>query len=55
MIREFRIGCGQRADLLRMFLHVQVQAAFADSQLHESEKESALCGSRRTRSFPYAV
>ena len=39
VIREFRIGCGQRADLLRMFLHVQVQAAFADSQLHESEKE----------------
>ena len=26
-------------DLLRMFLHVQVQAAFADSQLHDSEKE----------------
>jgi len=39
VIREFRIGCGQRADLLRMFLHVQVQAAFADSQLHDSEKE----------------
>ena len=39
VIREFRIGCGQRADLLRMFLHVQVRAAFADSQLHESEKE----------------
>ena len=39
VIREFRIGCGQRADLLRMFLHVQVQAAFADSQLHESEKK----------------
>lgn len=39
VIREFRIGCGQRADLLRMFLHVQVQAAFADSQLHEGEKE----------------
>ena len=39
VIREFRIGCGQRADLLRMFLHVQVQAAFADAQLHDSEKE----------------
>ncbi|OOF67016.1 co-chaperone DjlA [Rodentibacter sp. Ppn85] len=39
VIREFRIGCGQRADLLRMFLHVQVQAAFSDSQLHEGEKE----------------
>ncbi|MCX2962271.1 co-chaperone DjlA [Rodentibacter caecimuris] len=39
VIREFRIGCGQRVDLLRMFLHVQVQAAFSDSQLHEGEKE----------------
>ena len=39
VIRDFRIGCAQRADLLRMFLHIQVQAAFADSQLHEGEKE----------------
>ena len=39
VIREFRIGCGQRADLLRMFLQVQVQAAFAVSELHENEKE----------------
>ncbi|OOF43251.1 molecular chaperone DjlA [Rodentibacter rarus] len=39
VIREFRIGCGQRTDLLRMFLHVQVQAAFLDAQLHEGEKE----------------
>ena len=39
VIREFCIGCGQRADLLRMFLQVQVQAAFADSELHENEKE----------------
>ena len=39
VIHEFRIGCGQRADLLRMFLQVQVQAAFADSELHENEKE----------------
>lgn len=38
-IREFRLGCGQRADLLRMFLHIQVQAAFSDDQLHDSEKE----------------
>ncbi|MGQ0285727.1 co-chaperone DjlA [Pasteurellaceae bacterium 22721_9_1] len=39
VIREFRIGCGQRADLLRMFLSVQVQAAFADDNLHGNEKE----------------
>ncbi len=39
VIREFRIGCGQRSDLLRMFLQVQVQAALADNQLHQNEKE----------------
>ncbi|WP_040976980.1 co-chaperone DjlA [Necropsobacter massiliensis] len=39
VIREFRLGCGQRADLLRMFLSVQVKAAFADDHLHENEKE----------------
>lgn len=39
VIREFRIGCAQRSDLLRMFLQVQVQAAFADSELHENEKD----------------
>ena len=39
VIREFRQGCGQRGDLLRMFLEIQVQAAFADAHLHENEKE----------------
>lgn len=39
VIREFRLGCGQRADLLRMFLHIQVQAAFADAHLHGNEQE----------------
>ncbi|PJG85759.1 co-chaperone DjlA [Conservatibacter flavescens] len=39
VIREFRQGCGQRSDLLRMFLEIQVQAAFADAHLHENEKE----------------
>lgn len=39
VIREFRTGCGQRADLLRMFLSVQIQAAFADGELHANEQE----------------
>ncbi|MDO4431508.1 MAG: co-chaperone DjlA [Lonepinella koalarum] len=39
VIREFRLGCGQRNDLLRMFLSVQVQAAFSDDHLHQNEKE----------------
>lgn len=42
MIREFRLGCGQRADLLRMFLHIQIQAAFADTHLHENEKRRVI-------------
>ena len=39
VIREFRLGCGQRADLLRAFLSVQIQAAFTDDHLHDNEKE----------------
>lgn len=39
VIREFRIGCSQRTDLLRMFLSVQVQAAFADNVLQEKERD----------------
>lgn len=39
VIREFRVACGQRGDLLRMFLEIQVQAAFADAHLHNNEKE----------------
>ena len=39
VMREFRIGCGQRADLLRMFLSIQIQAAFADGELHANEQE----------------
>lgn len=39
VIREFRLGCGQRGDLLRMFLEIQVQAAFIDGELHSREKD----------------
>lgn len=38
-IREFRAGCGQRTDLLRMFLEIQIQTALADQELHPNEKE----------------
>ena len=43
------------ADLLRMFLHVQVQAAFADSQLHDSEKEVLYVVAEELGLSPYAV
>ncbi|TID16260.1 molecular chaperone DnaJ, partial [Avibacterium paragallinarum] len=39
VIREFCTACGQRSDLLRMFLRIQLQAAFADDHLHENEKD----------------
>ena len=39
VIREFRIGCGRRPDLLRMFLDIQIQTALADNHLETSEKE----------------
>ncbi|MGV6987492.1 co-chaperone DjlA [Testudinibacter sp. P80/BLE/0925] len=39
VIREFRVGCGRRPDLLRMFLDIQIQTALADNHLHDSEKE----------------
>ncbi|MFD0966210.1 co-chaperone DjlA [Seminibacterium arietis] len=39
VLREFRLGCGQRADLIRMFFSVQFKAAFADDHLHENEKD----------------
>ncbi|MGR3806273.1 co-chaperone DjlA [Pasteurella testudinis] len=39
VIREFRIGCGRRPDLLRMFLDIQIQTALADNHLDQNEKE----------------
>ncbi|QDJ12606.1 molecular chaperone DjlA [Mergibacter septicus] len=38
-IREFRLGCRQRVDLLRVFLDIQIQAAILDNELHPKEKE----------------
>lgn len=38
VIREFRSACDRRRDLLRMFLDIQIQTAFADGELHSNEK-----------------
>lgn len=38
-LREFRSACFGRFDLIRMFLEIQVQAAFADGVLHPSERQ----------------
>lgn len=38
-IREFREACGQRHDLLRFFVEVQMQAALQDGQLSPNEQQ----------------
>lgn len=37
-IREFRVACGERKDILRMFLEIQIQVALSDQELHPNEK-----------------
>ncbi|VEA42459.1 DnaJ-like protein [Salmonella enterica subsp. enterica] len=38
-MRQFRSVCFGRFDLIRMFLEIQIQAAFADGSLHPNERE----------------
>lgn len=38
-LHEFRQVCLGRFDLIRMFLEIQVQAAFADGSLHPNERQ----------------
>jgi DnaJ like chaperone protein len=38
-MRQFRSICFGRFDLIRMFLEIQIQAAFADGSLHPNERE----------------
>ena len=37
VLAQLRRECGRRRNLLRMFLEIQVQAAYADGRLHEAE------------------
>lgn len=39
VIREFREACGQRQDLLRFFVEVQMQAALQDGKLDANEQQ----------------
>ncbi|WGE88507.1 co-chaperone DjlA [Actinobacillus equuli subsp. haemolyticus] len=39
VIQEFREACGRRADLLRFFVEVQMQAALHDGQLDANEQQ----------------
>lgn len=38
-MRQFRSVCFGRFDLIRMFLEIQIQAAFADGSLHPNERD----------------
>lgn len=38
-LRELKSVCSGRFDLLRMFLEIQIQAAFADGTLHPGERQ----------------
>ncbi|AJQ96844.1 co-chaperone DjlA [Gynuella sunshinyii] len=37
VMKQLRSECGRRANLMRMFMEIQVQAAYADGVLHPSE------------------
>ncbi|NMP15831.1 co-chaperone DjlA [Thalassotalea sp. Y01] len=37
-IRQLRVACFGRHDLLQMFIEIQIQAAFADGDLHPEER-----------------
>lgn len=39
VIQEFREACGQRSDLLRFFIEVQMQAAVQDGELDSNEQQ----------------
>ncbi|TDB57174.1 co-chaperone DjlA [Photorhabdus khanii] len=38
-LRQLRRACFGRSDLIRMFLEIQLQAAFSDGQLHPNERK----------------
>lgn len=47
-MRQLRSVCFGRFDLIRMFLEIQLQAAFADGELHPNERKC--CSSLPTSS-----
>ncbi len=55
VLSQFYKECHRRTDLLRMFLDIQLQAAFADGNLAVSEERLLLhiCGQLRVSRFDY--
>jgi DnaJ like chaperone protein len=42
VLRQFRAECHRRHTLMQMFLEIQLQAAYADGELHPTERELLL-------------
>jgi DnaJ like chaperone protein len=55
VLAQFRRECHWRIDLIRMFVEIQLQAAFADGRLNDSEERVLLhiCGQLRVSRFDY--
>ncbi len=54
-MRQFRSVCFGRFDLIRMFLEIQIQAAFADGSLHPNERAVLYVIAEEFRIFPRSV
>lgn len=39
IVQQFRQVCGRRSNLLRMFMEIQFQAAYADGEVHHAERQ----------------
>ncbi|HBA36069.1 MAG TPA: co-chaperone DjlA [Gammaproteobacteria bacterium] len=40
MVEQFRQMCGRRTNLVRMFMEIQLQAVYADGELHPAEEKA---------------
>ncbi len=55
IIQEFKTACHGQANLIRMFLEIQIQAAYADGELHAAEDRLLLqiCAWLEVSEFEY--
>lgn len=54
-LEQFRVECHRRSNLIRMFIEIQLQAAYADGDLHSAENQLLLhiCDRLRFARFEY--
>ena len=55
VIEQFRIECRRRTNLMRLFMEIQLQAAYADGVLHPKEAEllKSICAQLRFPDFVF--